>query len=339
MKHSTLITCFMFILFLTTQLLGLIIINEYVDIDATAETGVTTLNEEIYATANFAPPEVENESLTFLYIMIAVLVGTSIFLLIVKFKKRNMWKIWFFLSVVFCLILGLTPFIYKLFKALFTSMSLEVLQSTAYYTTLVLAIILAFYKIFKHNIYVHNFTELFIYGGLAALIVPILNLFSVIFLLILISLYDAYAVWKSKHMVSMAKFQSKEKIFAGLLLPYTVKGNKTEIFPSKSIHKEIKHTKTKSSAKTIQAQAEKGVSGVKGVKTALLGGGDMAFPLLFAGVVLKTTTSFVAAGIISFSAAIALFALLYFGKKDRFYPAMPFISAGCFVGYALTLLL
>jgi hypothetical protein len=60
---------------------------------------------------------------------------------------------------------------------------------------------------------------------------------------------------------------------------------------------------------------------------------------LFSGVILKTTMSFTSAIIISLSAAFALYLLLTYGKKDKFYPAMPFISAGCFIGYGLTFLL
>jgi len=34
-----------------------------------------------------------------------------------------------------------------------------------------------------------------------------------------------------------------------------------------------------------------------------------------------------------------LFILLTKGEKNKFYPAMPFISAGCFVGYGITKIL
>jgi len=42
--------------------------------------------------------------------------------------------------------------------------------------------------------------------------------------------------------------------------------------------------------------------------------------------------------IISIFAAIALFLLFLKSEKGKFYPAMPFISAGCIVGYLITLL-
>lgn len=315
MKHTLKITLFLMLLFLTTQFIGLIIINEYIDIVTTAATGKTTLKEETYATANFIPPDIKNESISFMYVLVAILIGTGALLLIIKLKKRQLWKAWFFISVLLCLLLGLTPFVYKGLKVIFSivlsqAIALQTIQTTAYYVTIIIAGTLAFYKVFKRNVIIHNFTEVFIYGGLASMLVPIINLFSATLLLILVSVYDAYAVWKSKHMVTMAKFQSEEKTFAGLFVPYS------------------KSSSAKVIAKTDKPDDQRG-------KVALLGGGDMAFPLIFSGVVLKTTTSFATAGVISLFAAIALFSLLYFGKKDRFYPAMPFITVGCFAGYLI----
>jgi len=42
---------------------------------------------------------------------------------------------------------------------------------------------------------------------------------------------------------------------------------------------------------------------------------------------------------ISVGAGIALVFLLFLSEKDKFYPAMPFISAGCFAGFGVILLL
>ena len=36
---------------------------------------------------------------------------------------------------------------------------------------------------------------------------------------------------------------------------------------------------------------------------------------------------------------LALALLLIYSKKDKFYPAMPFIAVGCFVGYLVTLII
>ena len=51
---------------------------------------------------------------------------------------------------------------------------------------LALAIPLAYLKIYKRNLLIHNFTELLVYPGIAVIFVPILNVFTIISLLILI---------------------------------------------------------------------------------------------------------------------------------------------------------
>ena len=125
-------------------------------------------------------------------------------------------------------------------------------------------------------------------------------------------------------MIKMARFQAKSKVFAGLLIPY----------------------KKEKSKKTTKKVSQKGKLKFKGIKTAILGGGDIAFPLLFAGAVMKsqilTNTFFIAFSktlIIPLFTSIALLLLFIKGREDRFYPALPFISAGCLVGYIVLLLI
>jgi len=311
MKHTLPVTLILIVIFICAQLVGLVIINEYIDIEKTKETGKTVVKQEKYNITGITPPPVENESTSWIYIIGAVLVGTVIVLLIIKFRTKRLWKVWFFMSVLITLTVAFAPFIDRLGQYLPKGYSL--------YITLLIAGSLAVYKVFRPNIFVHNLTEIFIYGGLAALIVPIINLVSAVALLIAISLYDMFAVWRSKHMVSMAKFQTESKVFAGLMLQYEPKGK---------IHVHTKPTKK------VHLQSKGGQ-----VRSAILGGGDIAFPLLFSGVILKTTASFINPLITTIFAAGALFGLLVYGKSNRFYPAMPFISAGCFAGYGVVWLL
>jgi hypothetical protein len=64
---------------------------------------------------------------------------------------------------------------------------------------------------------------------------------------------------------------------------------------------------------------------------ALLGGGDVGFPLLFAGVVLKEFGLWQSL-VIPIFAMVPLALLFWKAEKDKFYPAMPFIGAGCLIG-------
>ncbi|MFW5747148.1 MAG: presenilin family intramembrane aspartyl protease [Nanoarchaeota archaeon] len=312
MKHDWRTTALMILLFVVAQGVGLHIISQYVNTAESAATGTTIINEDKYF---IQPPQVENESFSFIPILIAILIGTALILLIAKFRKFGIWRAWFLLSIVISLSLAFAPYLTTLTDYL----GLE--RSTGFIITGFIALALGLLKIFKQNVIVHNITEIFVYGGIAALFVPILNLTSALILLLLISAYDAYAVWKSKHMVRLATFQAESNLFAGLFIPKNVK----------------KTAQTKSAA--IRKAPKKARAAQTGNAThAVLGGGDIAFPLLFSGTVLKYTNSLSAALLISLGATIALAGLLVLSKKGRFYPAMPFISAGCFTGFLLTLL-
>ncbi len=279
MKHSPTITIILLAMFLLAQFIGLAVIYKYIDPVKSIETGKTEFRD---LPVGERPPL--EEKISFLPIILTILVGTGILLLLLKYNLNWIWKIWFLLAVVIALTIAFDAFIPTL------------LAVTA-------AIILGTWKIFKPNIWVHTFTELFVYGGLAAIFVPVFNLWSVGILLVLIAIYDAYAVWKSKHMVTLAKSQTESKVFAGLLIPYKMPSWKKQ--PQKAVPQKV--------------------------RTAMLGGGDIGFPLIFAGVVLKEIGLWQSL-IIPFFALIALAGLLFLAKEKKFYPAMPFIGAGCFVG-------
>ncbi len=276
MKHELRVVILLVVLFLVSQFIGLGVISGYLDEEATEETGNVTWEKlPTIANVQIERPELEEET-SYIPIIISVLIATILFIILMKLKLLRVWKLWFFIGITFTLLIAFGSF----------------LQG---FIAFILAIVLAILKIFKPNVYIHNFTELFTYGGLAAIFVPVLNVLSVTILLIAISIYDMIAVWKTKHMISMAKFQAKAKIFAGFLVPY------------------------------------------KKDRTAVLGGGDIGFPLLFSGVILKTN-DFLSASIVILAVAIALTLLFILGKKDKFYPAMPYLTAGCFIGYLISFL-
>ncbi|MEM3154457.1 MAG: presenilin family intramembrane aspartyl protease [Candidatus Woesearchaeota archaeon] len=286
MKHTWIVTCSLLVLFFCAQLVGLQITASYIDRAASEEKGEIVWKDlPAVAGMKIKRPDVEPQ-FSIWYIVGAVLIGTLLILLIIKLGKVLLWKLWFFFAVVLCLQIALAVFIPALYS-------------------FILALVLGFFKIFRPNIYIHNATELLLYGGLAAIFVPILNVFYSFILLLALSIYDMYAVWRSRHMIKMAKFQTKSGIFAGLLLPYRVP-----------------------KARGVKKQ----------VRTAVLGGGDIGFPLIFAGTVL-VASGFLNAFVVSLGATAALFILLLLSQRDKFYPAMPFLTAGCAFGYVITLLL
>ena len=74
------------------------------------------------------------------------------------------------------------------------------------------------------------------------------------------------------------------------------------------------------------------------VNLAILGGGDVVFPIITAGVVLRSL-GLLPALIITACATLSLLALFLMAKKGKFYPAMPFITAGLLIGIGLAYLI
>ena len=252
MKHNLYIIFLILLLFFSAQIIGLIITERY---------SVKSLPLGL--------EKVElNQKTSYLPFFITILVATGLSLLLMRTNIKWLWIAWFFMSISIALTIAFSAWL-------------------PIYISIIASIILTSIKIFKRNIYVHNFTELFAYGGLIALFAGSFNIFSATVLLLLISIYDMIAVWKTKHMIKIAKFQSDLKIFAGILIPYKN-------------------------------------------RVAILGGGDIAFPLLFAAAAVPLLSLY--SVIIPIFSTTALFFLFYFGEKKKFYPAMPFLTIGCLVG-------
>ena len=298
MKHTPKVIFALIMFFFVAQFTGLLVVNHYIDHKRTVETKKIEWQSLPYSLER---PQVKNESTSFIYISFAILIGTILVLLLIKFNKPLIWKLWFFITVWLTLAIAFAAF-------------------TNSFLAAIIALILAILKLYKPNIFTQNLSEIFIYGGLAAIFVPIINLFAAFMLLILISIYDFVAVYKTKHMIKLAEFQSNAKVFAGLLIPY-----EKEKLPFKSSHSEFKQKKA---------------------KVAILGGGDIGFPLIFAGVVMKglmlqetVIAGFLKTLIIPFFVSIALLILLLKGQQNKFYPAMPILSLGCFIGYFIVWLI
>ncbi len=281
-------------MFIVTQFIGMYVVNHY----------LIQNNDLPYG---MRPPQAQQESdfyTSFLpSIIIAFVVAISLLFFLTKFKAEFILKVWFFLVVIIALGISFSSF----------------LSSLKYAPLLVLiaAIPLAFIKIYKRNILVHNLTELFIYPGIAGVFVPILNIWTIIILLIIISFYDMWAVWHSGIMQKMAKYQINTlKIFSGFFVPYV----------SKQLREKIKKMK-KSSLKKGKIK----------VNLAILGGGDVIFPIITSGVVLKTLGLWPAVLVMA-GATLGISYLFFAAEKKKFYPAMPFITIGIFIAMIISYL-
>lgn len=282
-------------MFIVTQFIGLYVVKHYMAEDNELPYGMKT-------------PEVEKESdfyTSFLpSIIIAFVIAISLLFLLTKFKAEFILKVWFFLVVTIALGISFNSFVPE-----FRNSALLIL---------IIVLPLAFIKIYKMNFLVHNLTELFIYPGIAAVFIPLLNIWTIIVLLILISAYDIWAVWHSGIMQKMAMYQiDKLKVFSGFFVPYISKKVRAKIKKMKK--SELKKKKIK-------------------VNLAILGGGDIIFPIIAAGVMLKTF-GLGSALLVILGATLGLGYLFLKAEKKKFYPAMPFITAGIFAGMILGYLL
>jgi presenilin-like A22 family membrane protease len=300
-KHSFPITALLVGLFLIAQIVGVALLSLDIQ-EVRQEDG--KLFVEHRAVALGERPETEGFS-SFLYLLLGVAIGTALVLLLIKFSAFRLWKIWFLIAIWIS-----------------TTIALGVILPAT--IAVILCLILAVWKVFWPNPVVHNVTEIFMYAGLAVLLVPIFTLFWIIMLLLVVSVYDIIAVWYSKHMVVMAEAQTKSNLFAGLYIPKTGSTPKIEAVPQ-----------------------PKGQNSPLKTSAAILGGGDIAFPLLFSGVAMdwlivnhqSQLSAFFGTLIITLFATVALALLFYYAKKDKFYPAMPFLTAGCLVGLGILMLL
>lgn len=323
MKHTIKITIVLLAMFVITQFIGLAV--QHADVFyMQAEINGTLQTVSNPYLSWIQPPEIETQQQSFSMLgslIFAFIVAITLLFFLTKFKIEFILKAWFFLVVVIALFLSiyafekLAPFVIN--------------PAWAFYIPFAIALPLAYIKIYKKDFLIHNLTELFIYPGIAAVFVPILiwktapNLFlkilPIVILLIIISIYDMWAVWNSGIMQKMAKYQiNKLNIFSGFFVPYVSGKMRAKI-------KKMKQTLKKSELKKKKIR----------VNVALLGGGDIIFPIITAGIMLKAfglgPALFVVAG-----ATCGLAYLLLFSKKKKFYPAMPFITAGIFLGMILS---
>ena len=289
MKHNLKITALLLAMFLVTQIIGIYVVNYYSPEDRVLPFGLD-------------PPQPEQASdytSFFSGIIFAFIIAVLLLFLFTKFKLKFILKAWFFLVIVLALSISF----------------IAILPFKATIIALVLAIPLAIIKISGKNFLVHNFTELLIYPGIASVFVPLLNVWTIIALLLLISVYDIWAVWHSGIMQKMAKYQINTlKVFSGFFVPYV----------SKKVRQQI--NKWKKTLSKTQLNKKK----IKG-NVAILGGGDIVFPIITAGVMLKTL-GLASALLVILGATLGLAYLFFAAEKKKFYPAMPFITAGILLG-------
>jgi presenilin-like A22 family membrane protease len=295
MKHRLPIVAILLGMFVLAQFIGLYVIAYYSLPANTLPLGMgypqANMQCEIHSFSDFFTCTQYLGTIIFAFI-----IGITLFLILSKIRAESIIRAWFFFVVSIALLISLESFMPGF--------------SRAFIVSGILALGLAYIKIFRRDILVHNLTEMIIYPGIAAVFVPLLNIYSVLVLLVIISVYDMWAVWHSKIMIKMAKYQiNKVQAFPGFFIPYLSGKARAQL---------KKMRKSRLKGKKIRANV------------AILGGGDVVFPIITAGVVMLSYGLPYAAAVIA-GAALGLLGLFIYSEKRKAYPAMPFITAGIFL--------
>ena len=211
MKHNLKITIILIVMFVVTQLIGLFVISIY-----NSPGHILPFNMQ--------PPAEINPGEAFPSIIIAFIIAIGLFFILTKINAEKLIRFWFFIVTALALGLTLKALFLFGFKDIVLTNTIPILSyiipEFSVFSLIIFFIIalpLALIKIFKRNIILHNLTELLIYPGIAAVFIPILNVYTIVILLLIISLYDIWAVWHSGFMQKLAKYQIDTiKIFTGL---------------------------------------------------------------------------------------------------------------------------
>lgn len=171
--------------------------------------------------------------------------------------------------------------------------------------------ILIFFWIKKPNVLVHNFLLISGMIGIGSVFGLRLDPLLVIVLLVIFSIYDVIAVYKTKHMIRMAKEMIEARAIPGIILPPKIS----------EIQAPLKDVKM-------------------GGKFLILGGGDIVFPLLLVASLVpeKILSSIIVAVFATFGLFISFWIFLS-QKTRRPIPALPPIALFSIIGYLITRIL
>jgi len=177
--------------------------------------------------------------------------------------------------------------------------------------SIVLSLFLVTAYVFYPYVWFHNLILILTLPGIAATLGASLNPFMVVFLLIFMSIYDYIAVYKTKHMVKMAKAMIAGRAIFAMIYPERVSGFKS--------HLDKAHP---------------------GEGFMMLGSGDFVFPLIMA------TSSYAVSPMAPWIVFIAsLFGLLLMHfifisqKVRRPMPALPPLAVFAILGFFLAIIL
>jgi len=177
--------------------------------------------------------------------------------------------------------------------------------------SLIFIFVLIFWWLKKPSVLIQDLLIILGIAGTGSILGLSLNPLTVVALLIIFLIYDFIAVYKTKHMVRMAKAMLESRAILALVIPPNIFG-------------------FRESLEKIQP----------GGKFLILGGGDIAFPLIFS--VSLIPSGILHSFIVALFSLIGLFASFWFFTKQKErkpIPALPPIALFSIIGYLIVSIL
>jgi len=172
----------------------------------------------------------------------------------------------------------------------------------------ILAALLAYFVLTKKIVILNNIAIVLAIAGIGAIFGLSISSLTAVLILLFMSFYDIIAVYKTRHMVHMAREMIRSGAIFGIIIPTEPEGWFEKI-------------------DNVQP----------GGKFMILGSGDMAMPLILVSSVVKEFGIFASLVIVIFS-CIGLFLTYYFfmTQKERApMAALPPIAVASIIGYLL----
>jgi presenilin-like A22 family membrane protease len=244
----------------------------------------------------------------------------------IKASPISIWQFitYFIIGTVLVLIIPLLikskPRKGKIFKGLFVFaifwggiMTLDVWLGDYFFGSLlalflIFSLIILWFK--KPSVLIHNICVILGIAGVGSVLGLRVEPKIISVLLLVFAVYDFIAVYKTKHMVKMAKEMIEHKAILGLIIPKRRADFRGEL-------KEIK----------------------AGGKFLVLGGGDIVFPLLLCVSVIPDIFSSFFIALFSVIGLFFSYFIFFKQKEQKPIPALPPIAVFSVLGYLITLII
>ncbi len=182
------------------------------------------------------------------YLLFMIGVATALMLLLLKFRKNSLIKIWFN-TAIFLTIFVFFSTVFNVFYALITTLMLFVIRH------------------FTRDISLRNIIDIFAFAGAGALFGTMIGFIPALIFLFLLAIYDFVSVFITGHMIDLAKGGLDTETFMGIIY-----ADKTPSKDKKIVEKDEETAKFK--------KKDKGIS--------IVGGGDVIAPMIFSVSLLKS---------------------------------------------------